>query len=99
METQVETKQVCIMTLKDYGDHGKEKQMDLSPLRDIIECGGLEVLVEALRDTHQGYICALMESSDVLHDFVAEEIPHQLFCLKELADAFGKVKEVNQYRG
>lgn len=95
METQ------CLMLVRDDDNpydkkpiHLINKQIDLSPLKDVIENGGLKILINELREIHHTYSCLIMEN--VMNDktgYLSEDMLSHLFYLKTLAEAFEKVRE------
>jgi hypothetical protein len=85
------------MTIKDWDDPrgvGFRRQIDLEPLRDPMENGGLKLLIEILRDVHHNYSCLMVEN-EANHgtSYAGENIPNQLYYLKILAEAFEKIRE------
>jgi hypothetical protein len=68
---------------------------DLSPLKDIIECGGIGVLIETLRTLHNDIVEASLSSFDKGEHGIFENNPdlvEQLFYIKKIADTFDDIR-------
>ena len=84
----------CIITLHD-SICGRDRKYNLSPLVDILECGGIKSLVDILRDVHHNYASVLISCSENdIAGYIDESVPDQLFYLKALADSLEEVQEV-----
>ncbi len=85
----------CLLTWSDRPQR-LNRQIDLSPLRSVIENDGLTSLVRTLRDIHHDYVSVLIENDlygEINH--IDEACKDELDVLKMLADALDDVWEVN----
>jgi hypothetical protein len=76
------------MTVTDFV--GAETKINLTPLRSIIEHGGISSIVESLRRVHHEYASLSLENG-ISGEHVLSTVPKDLFYLKEMADAFEEI--------
>jgi hypothetical protein len=69
-------------------DYAKNIEYDLSRLKNIIECGGMNVIVSTLRDIHHSYAQLMLNEAIWGKNDLDTRAQEQLFYLKELADDF-----------
>jgi len=103
METKFDELQKAVLTcselIEEENNGPIKKRMlidyDLSPLKDIIEFGGIDELIETLRTLHNDLVNDSLTSFQKGEHGIFENNPDlvdQLFYLKTLTDCFDEIK-------
>jgi hypothetical protein len=104
METKIKKEQKAVLTCEELIENENggpiTKRMlidyDLSPLKNIIECGGIDHLINTLRTLHNDIVEASLVSFEKGEHGIFEndpELVEQLFYIKTLADCFDEIQD------